>query len=349
MKRIVGPLSLTCLFLLIGSQAMSQPAKEKDKVVRRDRKGVTSTATGTILDESPAGIRIKLDNKAKDEVIPGTEVQSVLYGDYAVPVVKAISTANGLEVARNYTGLIQSYEDILKMPEMRTVSPGARRYIEYRLLQTRATVAETDDQIKSVITSLRDFVKNNPQSYQFPLAARTLGRLLADTGDFAGALKVFEDLEKLASVPNEIKLEATAATIDIAYQAEKYDEVKAKLAKIQGDANASDSMKNRAAVYQLAIDAATGDLTATVKKIEESISKTQDGGLRGLCYNVLGDVYMAKGQKREAMWSYLWVDQVYNQDRGEHLKSMSRLIKIFEADNDPEKVKMYKEKVNRSR
>jgi hypothetical protein len=29
------------------------------------------------------------------------------------------------------------------------------------------------------------------------------------------------------------------------------------------------------------------------------------------------------------MWSYLWVDVVYNQDRGEHLKAMTRLIRIF--------------------
>jgi hypothetical protein len=40
---------------------------------------------------------------------------------------------------------------------------------------------------------------------------------------------------------------------------------------------------------------------------------------------------------------------VYNQDRGEHLKAMTRLIKIFEKENDKDKATLYKEKLARSR
>ena len=86
-----------------------------------------------------------------------------------------------------------------------------------------------------------------------------------------------------------------------------------------------------------------------VDDYDNSIGKTPDPSLKALGYNVLGDVYFAKGQKRDAMWSYLWVDVVYNQDRGEQLKAMTRLIRIFEADNDKEKAQMYKEKLSRSR
>jgi hypothetical protein len=49
------------------------------------------------------------------------------------------------------------------------------------------------------------------------------------------------------------------------------------------------------------------------------------------------------------MWSYLWVDVVYSQDKGEHLKAMTKLLKIFEDDKDNEKAQLYKDKIARSR
>ena len=135
----------------------------------------------------------------------------------------------------------------------------------------------------------------------------------------------------------------------MAFQGDKKDEVKTRLDRIQADANAPTALKDRATLYQVALGGAEGDISATVKKLTESIDKAQDPALRALAYNVLGDLHLAKGQKRAAMWSYLWVDQVYNQDRAEHVKAMTRLIKIFEAEMDPDKVRMYRDKVNRTR
>jgi hypothetical protein len=104
-------------------------------------------------------------------------------------------------------------------------------------------------------------------------------------------------------------------------------------------------------MYQLGLEGAKSgaDLAASVKKIEDVIAKTTDPALKALGYNLLGDVYTAHSKPREAMWSYLWVDVVYNQDRAEHLKAMTRLMDIFEKANDTDKVQLYKEKVARSR
>ena len=49
------------------------------------------------------------------------------------------------------------------------------------------------------------------------------------------------------------------------------------------------------------------------------------------------------------MWSYLWVDVVYNQDKNEHLKAMERLIKVFKEFNDEEHVRKYEDKLARTR
>jgi len=57
----------------------------------------------------------------------------------------------------------------------------------------------------------------------------------------------------------------------------------------------------------------------------------------------------AKGQVKDAMWSYLWVDVVYNQDKSEHLKAMDRLKTVFTKMNDQDHVEKYTEKLNRLR
>jgi hypothetical protein len=109
------------------------------------------------------------------------------------------------------------------------------------------------------------------------------------------------------------------------------------------------ALKARVDMYQLGLEGAKGDLSASVKKVEDAIGKATDLSLKALGYNVLGDLYLAQKKPREAMWSYLWVDVVYNQDRGEHLKAMTRLIKIFKEANDTEKAQLYTEKLARSR
>jgi len=349
MKRIGGFFALAGLMCIVAAHTFGQE-KTADKIERRDKKGNTSVVNGRILEETPAGVKVRLEGKGKDVDIPSNEIQRISYGDFNVPVLKAIAATTTNDRDANFPALVKQYEDVVAMPDFKlaTVGPNARRYVEFRLAQARAGAAETPEQATAAAKGLADFIAANPSSWQYPHALRQLGRLQADAGDYAAATKTFDTLEK-AAVPAEFKLEATAALIDVAFQADKKDDVKARLDKILADANAPTTLKDRAGLYQVALGGAEGDVTATVKKIEETIAKAQDPALRALAYNVLGDLHMAKGQKRDAMWSYLWVDQVYNQDRGEHLKAMTRLIKIFEAEMDPDKVKMYRDKVNRSR
>ena len=49
------------------------------------------------------------------------------------------------------------------------------------------------------------------------------------------------------------------------------------------------------------------------------------------------------------MWALLWVEVVYNQDRDEVLKALTRLVTVFEAQGDEERAKAYREKLRRYR
>src|SRR5262249_19844008 len=187
-------------------------------------------------------------------------------------------------------------------PHEGAARPAPRRYIDFRVASLRAAAAEGDE-VKSAIKGLADFIAAHPDSWEYPHAARQLGRLQADLGDYAATTKTFEALEKAPNVPAEFKLEATAALIDVAFQSANASQGRKRIEAVLKDPSAPASLKARAELYQLALDLPQGDVTPTVKKIEDAIAKTQDPGLRGLAYNVLGDVYRANKLRRDAMWS----------------------------------------------
>jgi len=346
MRRYIGVVTLAALICVVASQTL---VRAVDKVERRDKKAGSVTVSGKILEENVAGIRLKGAGFAKEETIPSSEVLKVTYEDLPAKASLDLGKLAADEQARNYPALLKGYEGVQALPELKSTPAPVRRYIDYRVANLRGLAAETDEEVKAAAKALSDFLAAHPDGWESPHAARQLGRLQADTGDYAGATRTFEALEKAPNVPAEFKNEATAALIDIAFQSEQYAVGKTRIEAVAKNPSAPAALKARTAMYQLGLEGAAGDLAATVKKIEEAIAKANDPGLKALGYNVLGDVYQAKGKPRDAMWSYLWVDVVYNQDRGEHLKAMTRLIKIFNKAGDAEKEQLYKEKLARSR
>jgi TolA-binding protein len=346
MRRYIGFVTLAALICVVASQTL---VRAVDKVERRDKKAGSVVVNGKIQEETVAGIRVKSAGFGKDETVPSNEVIKVTYGDLPVKANIDLGKLAEAEKARDYPALLKGYEGVQALPELKSAPAPVRRYIDFRVASLRGFTADQEAEVKAAARGLADFLAAHPDSWEYPHAARQLGRLQADTGDYAGATRTFEALEKAPNVPAEFKNEATAALIDIAFQSEQYAVGKTRIEAVAKNPSAPAALKARTDMYQLGLEGASGDLAATVKKIEEAIAKAADPGLKALGYNVLGDVYQAKGKPRDAMWSYLWVDVVYNQDRGEHLKAMSRLIKLFEKANDPDHAQLYKEKLARSR
>ena len=219
MKRSIGFLFLSFFVCVIASQAFIRAA---DKVERRDKKGGTISVTGTILEESAAGVKMKAAGLGKEEMIPSSDIVRVSYDDLPVKASLDLGKLAAAETTRDFPALLKGYEGVQAMPELKTSSARTRRYIDYRVVTLRVAVAEGDEQLKAAARGLADFMTAHADSWEFPHVARQLARLQADTADYASATKTYEMLEKAAGVPGEFKREATAALIDIAFQSEDY-------------------------------------------------------------------------------------------------------------------------------
>jgi hypothetical protein len=349
MKRYLTFSALS--LLLVGSAS----TWAQDRVERHEKGDKVSTVSGKITKEDVSGIVIKPQSppNAKEVTIPANEISRVNYGDVPAKVSLEIAKLADAEGRRDYAALLKGYEAVMSLPEVRSLAPASRRNLEFRTLSLRVLNADDEKSTKAAIDSLQGFVGTNGDAWEYAPAASLLGRLQANSGDFAGATRTLEALEKKSGVPVDFRSEATSALLDIAFQSGNFDAGKKRLEAVAKDPKATPALKERVALYQLGLDGAQAKdpkaLESIAKKIEAAIATAKNPSIRALGYNLLGDCYAAQKQDREAMWSYLWVDVVFNQDRGEHVKAMNRLLKIFEESKDAEKVKLYKDKLAQAR
>src|SRR5689334_4217183 len=192
MRRYIGLIALSALICGVAGQAL---VRGEDRVERRDKKAGSVTVSGKILEETAGGVRVKAQ-LGKEEVVPSNEILRVSYGDLPSQAAIELGKLAPAEAGRDYPALLKGYEAVQAMPQVKSAPVPIRRYVDYRVASLRGFTADGDEQVKAAEKGLADFLANNPDGWEYPHAARQLGRLQADTGDYPGATKTFEALEK---------------------------------------------------------------------------------------------------------------------------------------------------------
>jgi tetratricopeptide (TPR) repeat protein len=320
----------------------------QDKIERRDRKtDKTVTVTGKILEESLAGLKLRVPG-GKEELIPGSDVLRIFYDDLGALKIAFDRIFNNEEKEKDLAKLLKDYNDFKAKAANADLKPPIKRYLDFRIAQVQAAGAETDRSKEEARVALNTFVSTYPGTWEYAQAVQMLARMLAEVGDYEGAAKALDGLVRNPGAPPDVKQESEAMLVDAMFQSKKSDQAKAKISAGLKDPDLPEQQKARYRIYQIGIAAQAPDakLDDEIKKLDEAIAKTNDNTLKALAYNIMGDCYAQNSRKRDAMWSYLWVDVVYPQDKNERLKAMTKLVKIFQ-DDDTEKADMYKEKIKR--
>jgi hypothetical protein len=306
------------------------PVSAQDRVTFRDRaaKGL-QTVSGKIDSESLAGIKIS------GRTIPIADVIDV---QYEVPAAIKLEYPRAIAAeARSPAEAVPVYESLLRLPAVQN-NRAIKRHIEFRIAMLMASRSdESRDQAAKAVTALTKFKIDHPDAWQLLPLTQTLARIDLDREppDYDAARKAYEDLAAASGVPPEVKAECSFEVIDLLLLSGKANEAKQKAAALP----ASDS---RATVYKIGCQSGP----AAAKQLEELIDKTADHGVKAVAYIMLGDINRRDSKtKKEAVYDYLWVDIVYNEDLAVVAKADGRLATLFAELKDEEKAKKYRDKV----
>jgi hypothetical protein len=349
---------LGLLAALVNSSALAQNVP--DKVTVRDRKDNSTKAYEGTFTVGPTGFQVistGADKKVLATVAPD-DVVKVAIGDLPGVARDTILVLNGKEEKKEWDGVRTGYIDLLKkagLPER------SKRYLEFKTVSlTQKIVDELDpgdkgwkDKADACIADWNQFLISDDTKLgweQWP-GTRACTRLQIERGKYDDAARAWNRVAKNPNMPPDAKLEAAIQEIDMQIRSRAAAAYSAaattagELAK-----TAAGTKKDRLVIYELAAKAgSTGKPLDGIEPIKAEMNKTKDPGVHATGFSMMGELYLAGNKPRDAMWMFLWVETVVNQDRDEVFKALSRLSEMFETQMDEEQSKKYHDKIKRFR
>jgi hypothetical protein len=331
------------------------PAQAPDKVTVRDRKdGSTKAYDGTFV-VGPDGFQVLGGDKKAVATVNPDDVVKVAIGDLPGVDRGAIQALNAKEEKRDYDGVRLGYAELLKKPGLGEKS---KRYLEFKkTMMANKLVDETDadkgwkDKADACVKDWTDFLGLEETKFgweQWP-AVRSCTRLQIELGKFDDAARAWSRVAKNPNAPPDAKLEAGIQEIDLQIRAKTAASAAASAAA-ELLKSAAGTRKDRLVIYEIAARS-MGDAKPLdgVDKIRAEMNKTKDPGVHATGFSMLGELYLAAGKPRDAMWMFLWVETVVNQDKDEAFKAVAQLTAMFEKQGDEDQAKKYREKIKRLR
>ncbi len=265
---------------------------------------------------------------------------------------------------KDYTDARDGYKALAKS----NLAPRSKRYLDFKVYSINHKLVDELDAGKEwegkadkAISDWKGFLDDYKDAFGWEIwpAVRSITRLQIERNKYDDAAAAWAKIRGIADLPPEPKLEAGLQEIDLRIRSKTYPTAAALAEGLLK--TAAGSRKERLAIYLLAAKAGSDSkYVEGVEKIKAEMEKTKDPTVHATGYAMMGELYLAGGKFRDAMWMFLWVETVVNQDKDEVFKAISRLAELFEKapmDEDPnkkpladeEQAKKYREKLKRYR
>jgi len=353
MKRLAMTAVLCALGLL--ATAHGQTSTNPDKIFYYDKvKKQDTSQTGKIADESPS--KISLDNKLTFAVSDVKDVSYIgrlaldkrsKYGD-ALKAEENIEKASAAGKKAAIETAITAYE--VAMGDVKTI-PFVQRHFDYKIASLTARLAGEDPKKrKDAIDLLVKFQKNHANGWQITRAMQRLADLQITAEDFKGATATLKALQNTKGVPDDVQAAIPARLVDVLISAKDYKEASAQIDTLLKGVKADSPEAFALKLKKIQVDGSVpGQLDKTVKQIDEMIKGAKDRKQLAVCYNTKGQLLLTNNRGKEALYEFLYVDLIYNEDPGETGKACFELSKLFDKIKQPARAKEYAEKAERLR
>ena len=345
---------------LIGLPALLGQTGSSDKIRYRDAEGKIIDDAGE-LKESTKGIEWTNSGKKNVSITPDQVLKvepSTLVGVTASELLNARSQEDA-----NPGKAAAAYGELLK--KVGPTAPDRTRRVLTHLeaVQTvRAVNAkvgkEFDAEAGKAAEKMNAAAKLAGKSWEVWPASKTVARLYAELGDFSKATAVLGALAAVPELPKDLRIEANLLEAAMALRGKNASAARNLLDRLGAEKEfpAVGPARDRLTVMKIAAGITVPSTSSTtpapadaVKTLQAAIDDAKEPSAKGIGHLVLGDLYAAHGQPREALWIYLTVDVVHNADKDDQIAALRRLIPLFEALGDKEKAELFREKLPRIR
>ncbi|MFQ3651349.1 MAG: hypothetical protein SNJ75_13525 [Gemmataceae bacterium] len=300
---------------------------------------------GKIEEESPLGLKVRVRKGKNDELIdiPTAKIMRVYYYTPDVPTIEYNrgfvnesnwEKATGTKRDEFFSRALDGFREI----ERRLIGrPEARRYLQYRIAMLLVNASrENPSKRDDAINALKEFTSDNLTSFTIINALTTQGRLLEEANRPDEARVAYEALASLPGVPPSVARQGDLLVGRMFLRSGKFAEAQKRFASLASKLGPGDADKPCVDIYLTESQIGLGKTDGADKALLAAIQATEDGRLRALAHNLLGDLKMKKGQQAQAFWHYLRVDALYNDDPEEHARALFHLATLYDkVKNDP--------------
>lgn len=291
--------------------------------------------------------RIAAMSATEVTVEKGTESETIKIVD--IDYIKFDGEPGTLNTVRNnldegrFDNALKALERIEKTAIER---PELDAEIQYLLAQVNAQAAlgrGDPEAIRAAGKGMLEFCNKNASHFRFYAATETLGDLYVAVGDFSKAKGAYEKLA--ASDFSEIQLRGAVAVGKALFAEEKYTEALAAYDKVLALAQSSQNelaksrrfaaMLGKARCLERAGKGAEG--LALAQEVLAAIP-AENKDLHADAWLAIGACYREQPDGRKpAIWAYLHVDLVYNQNGAAHAEALYYLANLWNLDGQSDR------------
>lgn len=342
------------LFGLVAAVTTSALAQNADVVSVRDRKDNSIKKLSGTYTVSPAGFQVVGADKKGSPPINPDDVISVAIGDLPGVDRAVINSLTTKEEKKDYKGAYDGYKEAAS--KAAGAAPRTQQYLRYKVAALNSKFADETDfdkgwkaKAEDAVKEWRTFLQDYRLGWEVWPATRAYTRLQIELGQFDDASRTWGKVGTNKEFPPDARLEAQLQEIDLQIRGKLYSNAEPAAGELQK--TAAGAHKERLVIYQIAAKAAGDKPLEGIDKIKAEMEKTKDASVHATGFAMMGELYLIGGKPRDAMWAFLWVETVLNQDRDEAFKAVARLAGMFETGPlaDEDQARKYRDKLKRLR
>jgi tetratricopeptide (TPR) repeat protein len=320
-------------------------------------KGREKGISGAVKSEDATAVTLVNSNKVTEK-IPASDVIDIHYDDIkpialilasgAYKVAKdADKDTDHADPAKRKTALstaIAKYKETLTKIDPKIPHPNAVRTIRYRIAALMLRQAQ-DNKVSTdnAVAELQRFRAEFPSGWQIVHVMPLIAQAQMDAGDFKGAAATFDDMAQMDALPADVKSNAELMIVQVAVRANDIPLAQKKLAVLETKYKGNPKFASRVLMSKAEVLVGLKQNDDAIKLLNQVIKENNDKETKAIAHNTLGECLFKATKYNEALWEFIWVDTVFNQDRSQHAKALYYLWKTFEQLNNAERAQECRE------